>query len=551
MEKAWLKRYPPKVPSDINPDQYRSLVEVFERSCCQFGRRNAFANMGYGMTYGELEQKSRAFAAYLQQGLGLAKGERVAIMLPNLLQYPVALFGVLRAGLVVVNVNPLYTARELEHQLKDSGAKAILILANFAHVLAEVIEKTEVEKAIVTEIGDLLPYWKAKVVNLVVKHIKKMVPNYALPNAVGFNEALTVGGGHRLQPVAVTGEDLAFLQYTGGTTGLSKGAMLTHRNMVANMEQCVAYVGPAIREGEEIVITALPLYHIFCLTVNCLCFVRFGGLNVLITNPRDIPLFVSEIRQWKFTVITGVNTLFNALAHNDRFSKLDFSGLKLAVGGGAAVQQAVAERWRAITGVPILEGYGLTEASPVVCINPIDLGEFGGDVGLPIPSTEIELRDDDGNEVPPGERGELCVRGPQVMRGYWRRPEDTARTVRDGWLLTGDVATVDAQGFVRIVDRKKDMILVSGFNVFPNEIEEVVIGCDGVLEVACIGVPDEKTGEAVKVFVVRKPGVRLSADTLLDHCRQQLTAYKMPRHIEFRDSLPKSNVGKILRRELR
>jgi len=550
VEKVWLKRYPPEVPAEINPDQYRSLVEVFERSCCQFGRRYAFASMGYGMTYRELEKKSRAFAVYLQQELGLEKGERVAIMLPNLLQYPVALFGVLRAGLVAVNVNPLHTPRELEHQLRDSGAKAILILANFAHWLAEVIDKTEIETAIVTEIGDLLPYWKAKVVNLVVKHIKKMVPGYALPNAVPFDRALAAGADHRLRPVAITGEDLAFLQYTGGTTGLPKGAMLTHRNMVANMEQCLAYLGPALREGEEIVITALPLYHIFCLTVNCLCFVRFGGLNVLIANPREIPPFVSEMRQWKFTAITGGNTLFEALVNHDKFRALDFSALKLAVGGGAAVQRAVAERWRATTGAPILEGYGLTEAAPVVCINPIDLGEFSASVGLPIPSTDIRVRDDAGDEVPTGERGELCVRGPQVMLGYWRQPEETARAIRECWLLTGDIATVDEQGFVRIVDRKKDMIGVSGFNVFPSEVEAVVIGCEGVLEVACIGVPDEKTGEAVKIVVVRKPGMKLSADTILERCRQQLTAYKMPRHIEFRDSLPKSNAGKILRREL-
>ncbi len=551
MEKIWLKRYPPNVPAEIDPDEYTSLVEVFERSCRRFGPRAAFVNMGYGMTYTELEQKSRAFAAYLQQELGLTKGERVAIMLPNLLQYPVALFGVLRAGLIVVNVNPLYTPRELEHQLRDSGARAILILANFAHVLAEVIENTEVKQAIVTEIGDLLPFWKAKVVNLVVKHIKKMVPDYALPNAVDFNQALAIGGRRTLRPVAVGGEDLAFLQYTGGTTGLSKGAMLTHRNMLANMQQISAWVGSAIRDGEEIVITALPLYHIFCLTVNCMCFVRHGGLNVLITNPRDIPLFVEEIRQWKFTVITGVNTLFNALVNNDQFAKLDFASLRLAVGGGAAVQQAVAERWQAMTGVPILEGYGLTEAAPVICVNPVDITGFTGNVGLPVPSTEVQLRDEEGHEVPPGERGELCARGPQVMRGYWQRPEDTARTIRDGWLLTGDVATVDEQGCFRIVDRKKDMILVSGFNVFPNEIEDVVIGCEGVLEVACIGVPDDKTGEAVKVFVVLKPKVELTAEAILAHCRKNLTAYKMPRAVEFRDSLPKSNVGKILRRELR
>ncbi|HOW62278.1 MAG TPA: AMP-binding protein, partial [Candidatus Contendobacter sp.] len=436
-------------------------------------------------------------------------------------------------------------------QLKDSGAKAILILANFAHVLAEVIANTEVKRAIVTEIGDLLPFWKAKVVNLVVKHIKKMVPNYSLPGAISFNDALAAGGRRKLGPVALTGEDLAFLQYTGGTTGLSKGAMLTHRNMLANMQQISAWVGSAIRDGEEIVITALPLYHIFCLTVNCMCFIRHGGLNVLITNPRDIPLFVEEIRQWKFTVITGVNTLFNALVNNDKFAKLDFSALRLAVGGGAAVQKAVAERWQTMTGVPILEGYGLTEAAPVVCTNPVNITGFTGSIGLPLPSTDVQLRDEEGNEVPPGERGELCVQGPQVMRGYWERPHDTERTIRDGWLLTGDVATVDEQGFFRIVDRKKDMILVSGFNVFPNEIEDVVIGCEGVLEVACIGVPDDKSGEAVKVFVVLKPGVELTAEAILAHCRTQLTGYKMPRHVEFRDSLPKSNVGKILRRELR
>ncbi|MDS4028626.1 MAG: AMP-binding protein [Candidatus Contendobacter sp.] len=551
MEKVWLKRYPPNVPAEINPDQYASLAEVLEQSCRRFGPHLAFANMGYGMTYEELEEKSQDFAAWLQQDLGLEKGERVAIMLPNLLQYPVALFGVLRAGLVVVNVNPLYTPRELEHQLKDSGAKVILILVNFAHVLAEVIDQTEIKQVIVTEIGDLLPFWKAKVVNLVVKHIKKMVPHYHLPGAIGFNEALALGRRRTLQPVALTGEDLAFLQYTGGTTGLSKGAMLTHRNLLANMQQISVWVGSKIRDGEEIVVTALPLYHIFCLTVNCLCFVRHGGLNLLITNPRDIPLFVEELRPWKFTVITGVNTLFNALINHDKFARLDFSALRLAVGGGAAVQKAVAERWQGLTGVPILEGYGLTEASPVVCVNPADITGFTGNIGLPLPSTEVQLRDEEGNEVPLGERGELYARGPQVMRGYWQRPEDTARAIRDGWLLTGDVATVDEQGFFRIVDRKKDLVLVSGFNVFPNEIEDVVIGCAGVLEVACIGVPDDKSGEAVKVFVVPKSGVELTAEAILAHCRTQLTGYKMPRYVEFRDSLPKSNVGKILRRELR
>ena len=425
------------------------------------------------------------------------------------------------------------------------------LTANFAHVLAEVIEKTEVQQAIVTEIGDLLPFWKAKVVNLVVRHIKKMVPHYHLPGAVSFNETLALGGRRQLEPVAVTGADLAFLQYTGGTTGVSKGAMLTHRNLLANMQQISAWMGSAIRDGEEIVIAALPLYHIFCLTVNCMCFVRHGGLNLLITNPRDIGLFVSEIRPWKFTVITGVNTLFNALVNHEKFRQLDFSALRLAVGGGTAVQQAVAERWQALTGVPILEGYGMTEAAPVLCVNPVDITGFTGNVGLPVPSTEVQLRDEEGHEVPPGERGELCARGPQVMRGYWQRPEETARTLRDGWLLTGDVATMDEQGCFRIVDRKKDMILVSGFNVYPNEVEDVVMGCEGVLEVACIGVPDDKSGEAVKAFVVLKPGVELTAEAILAHCRKNLTAYKLPRQVEFRDSLPKSNVGKILRRELR
>ena len=455
MEKPWLKRYPLKVPADINPDEYRSLVEVFDRSCCQFGRRNAFVNMGYGMSYAELEQMSRAFAAWLQQGLGLEKGERVAIMLPNLLQYPVALFGALRAGLVVVNVNPLYTPRELEHQLKDSGAKAILILAHFAHVLAEVIERTEIRTAIVTEIGDLLPYWKAKVVNLVARHIKKRVPHYTLPHAIGFKETLTKGAHLILRPVAVSGEDLAFLQYTGATTGLAKGVMLTHRNLLANMRQIVAWVGAAFHEGEEIVITPLPLHHMFCLTVNCLCFLHLGGLNVLVTNPRDISLFVREIRPWKFTVITGVDTLFNALVDNDRFAELDFSSLRLTVGGDAVIGRAVADRWRTLTGVPVLESYGLTEAAPLICVNPVDIEDFTGSVGLPLPSTEVQLRDEEGKEVPLGERGELCARGPQVMRGYWRRPEETARAFRDGWLLTGDIATMDEQGFFRIVDRKQ------------------------------------------------------------------------------------------------
>ncbi len=553
MEKIWLKRYPPGVPAEIDPDEYRSLVEIFEQSCKKFSDRDAFANMGYAMSFAELDAKTRDFAAFLQQQLGLQKGDRVAIMLPNLLQYPVVLFGILRAGLTAVNVNPLYTPRELEHQMNDAGAETIVIIANFAHVLAEVAHKTRLKNIIVTEVGDLLPFPKSLIVNFVVKYIKKMAPAYDLPGAISLKSALAKGQKLTLEPVALNGDDLAFLQYTGGTTGVAKGAMLTHRNMVANMLQVSVFVGAAIEEGKEVVITALPLYHIFCLTVNCLTFMRFGGLNLLITNPRDIPAFVKELQNvGEFTFISGVNTLFNALVHNEDFAKLDFKPLKLAVGGGMAVQRAVADRWQKITGIHILEGYGLTESSPVVCLNPLDVQEFNGSIGLPAPSTEISLRDDQGQEVPFGERGELWVRGPQVMRGYWQRPDETANTITaDGWLQTGDIATVDEQGFVRIVDRKKDMVLVSGFNVYPNEIEDVIAHCEGVLEVACIGVPDDKSGEAVKVFVVRKPGATLGEETVREYCKANLTGYKMPKYIEFREELPKSNVGKILRRELR
>lgn len=553
MEKIWLNRYPKGTPAEINPDEYQSLVQIFTESCRKFSDHGAFANMGHTLSFAELDAKSRDFAAYLQKQAGLVKGDRVAVMMPNLLQYPVAVFGILRAGMICVNVNPLYTPRELEHQLQDSGAKAIVILANFAHVLAEIADKTPLEKVLITEIGDLLPFPKSAIVNFVVKYVKKMVPGYKLAGTIPFKSALSSGSKSDLTPVDITGEDIAFLQYTGGTTGVAKGAMLTHRNMVANMLQTSAFVGPALEEGKETVITPLPLYHIFCLTVNCLTFMKHGSLNVLITNPRDIPGFVAELQKCgKFTFITGVNTLFNALVNNEEFAKLDFSSLKFAVGGGMAVQRAVAEKWKKITGVFILEGYGLTETSPVVCVNPIDMQEFSGSIGLPLPSTEISLRDDEDKELPAGERGELCVRGPQVMLGYWQRPEETAKTINsDGWLHTGDIATVDEQGFVRIVDRKKDMILVSGFNVFPNEIEDVVVMCEGVLEVACIGVPDDKSGEAVKVFVVPKPGVELTIETVREHCKRELTGYKIPKHIEFRDQLPKSNVGKILRRELR
>jgi long-chain acyl-CoA synthetase len=551
VEKIWLKRYPSGVPAEINPDNYQSVTEVFEESCKKFNHLNAFANLGYVMSFAELEAKARDFAAYLQKDLGLKKGDRVAVMMPNLLQYPVALFGILQAGLTVVNVNPMYTPRELEHQMNDSGAKVIVIVANFAHVLAEVIEKTGLEKVIVTEIGDLLPFPKSLLVNFVIKYVKKMVPAYELPGAIKFNSALTAGHKQTLDPVQISGDDLAFLQYTGGTTGVAKGAMLTHRNMVANMEQISAAVGPTIEEGQEIIITALPLYHIFCLTVNCMAFMKHGGLNVLITNPRDMPAFVEELKKWRFTAISGVNTLFNGLINTPGFSELDFSALKLVAGGGMAVQKAVAEKWQQITGAFILEGYGLTESSPVVCMNPVDLAGFSGSIGLPVPSTDVSLRDENNVEVPLGEPGELCVKGPQVMLGYWQRPDETDKTIKEGWLLTGDIATVDEQGFFRIVDRKKDMILVSGFNVFPNEIEDVVAHHEGVLECACIGVADEKSGEAVKVFVVAKPGVNLTADDIREFCKKELTGYKLPKHIEFREELPKSNVGKILRRELR
>lgn len=552
LEKIWLPRYPEGVPAEIDPDQYQSIVAIFEESCKKFNQLNAFANLGYVMKYAELDSKSRDFAAYLQQQLGLQKGERVAIMMPNLLQYPVALFGALRAGLVVVNVNPLYTSRELEHQLNDSGANTIVIVANFAHILAKIVDSTQVKHIIVTEIADLLPFPKSLLINAVIKYIKKMVPDYHLPAATTLKSALDQGHQLTLDPVSITSEDLAFLQYTGGTTGVAKGAMLTHRNMVANVLQNEAYIRPVVEDGKEIAITALPLYHIFCLTVNCMVILKLGGLNYLITNPRDIPGFVKELHKaGKFTFMSGVNTLFNGLTHNSDFAQVDFSGLNLVVGGGMAVQKAVAERWQKITGTRILEGYGLTESSPVVCINPVDLGEFNSSIGLPIPSTEVSLRDDQGHEAPPGERGELWVKGPQVMLGYWQRPEDTAKTIKDGWLLTGDIATVDEEGFVRIVDRKKDMILVSGFNVFPNEIEDVLVRHDAVLEAACIGVPDDTSGEAVKVFVVLRPEMEISAEQIREHCKRELTGYKIPKYVEFRDELPKSNVGKILRRELR
>lgn len=550
MNKVWLNRYPADVPAEINPDRYQSLIDMFEQAVTRYADKPALMNMGETMTFRKLEERSRAFAAYLQQGLGLKKGDRVALMMPNLLQYPVALFGVLRAGMVVVNVNPLYTPRELEHQLIDSGASAIVIVSNFAHTLEKVVSKTQVKHVILTRLGDQLSMAKGTLVNLVVKYIKRMVPKYHLPDAISFRQALQ--SGERLQYVKpdVVNTDLAFLQYTGGTTGVAKGAMLTHRNMLANLEQVNAAYGPLLEEGKELVVTALPLYHIFALTMNCLFFIELGGCSLLITNPRDIPGFVKELGKYPFTAMTGVNTLFNALLNNKQFQQLDFSALHLSAGGGMQVQHVVAERWEKLTGRFLLEGYGLTECAPLVSANPHDMNYHSGSIGLPIPSTDVKLIDDDGLEVPPGQPGELCVKGPQVMMGYWKQPDATAEVLKDGWLRTGDIVEIDDQGFMRIIDRKKDMILVSGFNVYPNEIEEVVMQHEGVLEVAAVGVPAGVTGEAVKIFVVKK-SPELSEQELILFCRRHLTAYKVPRLIEFRTELPKSNVGKILRRELR
>ncbi len=552
MNKIWLKSYPPGVPAEIDVGEFSSLADLFDKGVRKFAERTAYINMGKAISYRELEVLSSQFAGYLQGELKLAPGARVALMMPNCLQYPIAMFGILRAGYTVVNVNPLYTARELEHQLRDAGCEAIVIVENFAHTLQEVASQVmSLRHVVVTGLGDMLGFPKSLLVNFVVRHVKKMVPPWSLPQAVTFREALSQGAAHPLRPVTITHDDLAYLQYTGGTTGVAKGAMLTHGNIVANLQQAHAWISPYVKEGEELIVTALPLYHIFSLTANCLTFFKIGASNLLITNPRDIPGFVAEMGKYPFTVITGVNTLFNALLHNPDFEKLDFSTLKVSLGGGMAVQQAVAERWKKITGKTLAEAYGLTETSPAVCINPLDLPEFNHSIGLPISSTDVSLRDDEGYEVPLGTPGELCVKGPQVMKGYYQRPEDTARAfTHDGFLRTGDVAIIDEAGFVRIVDRKKDMILVSGFNVYPNEVEDVVASHPGVLEVAALGVPDEHSGEAVKIFVVRKDP-KLTAEALIAHCREGLTGYKVPRFVEFRDELPKSNVGKILRRVLR
>jgi long-chain acyl-CoA synthetase len=551
MEKVWLRSYPPGVPASIDFSTYQSIGQLFEASAGKFASKPAFVNMGRSITYAELDTLSRNFAAYLQNGLKLAKGARIAIMMPNMLQYPVALFGALRAGYTVVNCNPLYTPRELEHQLKDSGAEAIVIVENFASTLAQVREKTPVKHVITTTLGEMLGFPKGPIVNFVVKYIRKMVPPWSIPDAVSFKSALAAGSQLAFAPVQINHSDIAFLQYTGGTTGVPKGAMLTHGNLLANLEQGRAWLQNFLTEGGETVITALPLYHIFALTANCLIFMKMGARNVLITNPRDIPALIKELKAYPFTAITGVNTLFNALLNHPDIASVDFSHMRIALAGGMALHESVAKRWQEVTGKPLIEAYGLTETSPAATINPLDLPEFNGSIGLPLPSTEISIRDDDGQELTDGAAGELCIRGPQVMAGYWHRPEETQKVMTpDGFLRTGDIAKVDENGFVRIVDRKKDMILVSGFNVYPNEIEEVVQSHPGVLEAGAVGVPDAKSGEAVKVVVVKKdPGLR--AEDLIAFCQRNLTGYKVPRHVEFREALPKTNVGKILRRELR
>ena len=549
MEKIWLKSYPPGVPAEISIDHLPSLVVLFEESCRKYADKMAYVSMGREMTYRELDNLSRDFAGWLQSQ-GFKKGDRVALMMPNLLQYPVALFGTLRAGCVVVNCNPLYTPRELEHQLKDSGAKAIVIVENFANTLEQVVAKTEVKHIVVTPMGEMLGL-KGMLVNFVVRHVKKLVPAWSLPTAISFTAALAAGRRHGMDPVSLCHEDIAFLQYTGGTTGVSKGAMLTHANITSNVMQAYYWIKPAVKEGEEFIVTALPLYHIFALTANCLTFLMIGARNLLIANPRDIPGFIKDWSKYPITVVTGVNTLFNALLNHPDFAKLDFSTMKVTLGGGMAVQGPVADRWFKVTGSPLLQAYGLTETSPAATMNPLNLEKFNGSIGLPISSTEVSIRDDAGKEVTLGQVGEICIRGPQVMSGYWQRADETAHVMfADGFLHTGDMGYVDPQGYVYMVDRKKDMILVSGFNVYPNEVEEVAVMHDGVSEAAAIGVADEHSGEAVKLFVVRKDP-NLTAEALIEHCRKQLTGYKVPKFVEFRADLPRTNVGKILRRALK
>ncbi len=551
MEKIWLKSYAEGIPHDVDPSQYSSIVDILNKSFRKFKDRPSFCNFGKTLTYGQIDEMSTQFASFLQNKLGLKKGDRIALMMPNILQYPIALFGAHKAGLVAVNVNPLYTEKELEHQLKDSGADAIVVFANSAHLVEKVKDQTKLKHVIVTQIGDLLDFPKNLLINFVLKYVKKMVPSYHLPDAYSFTQVLYEGDAGAFKPVELNHDDLAFLQYTGGTTGVAKGAMLTHGNIVANVCQAGAWFSPLLDEGKEVIITPLPLYHIFSLTANCVFFSSIGGLNVLITNPRDIPGFIKELKKWKFTAFTGVNTLFNGLLNNADFHSIDFSALKLSLGGGMAVQKAVADRWNEVTGRMLLEAYGLTETSPAACINPITLKEFNGNIGLPISSTEVAILNEENQPLALGEVGEISIRGPQVMKGYWQRPEETAQVMtEDGFFKTGDLGFMNEAGYVKLVDRKKDMILVSGFNVYPNEIEDIVVQHPKVLEAAAVGEPDEKSGEVVKLFVVASDK-SLTKEELKAFCKENMTGYKVPKIYEFRDQLPKSNVGKILRKDLR
>ncbi|MDD4973947.1 MAG: AMP-binding protein [Bacteriovorax sp.] len=553
MEKIWIKNYQAGVPATIEDqmEKYNSVPEILEETFKNFALNKAYHCMGKDLTYGEIDQLSQKFASYLENNLSLKKGDRVAIMLPNILQYPVVLFGILRAGMVAVNVNPLYTSRELEHQMKDSGAVAIVIFENACHTLQSVLPHTEIKYVITTSIGDMLGFPKSLIVNFVIKKVKKMIPAWSIPNTIHFVDALKSADASQFHKPVLTKNDIAFLQYTGGTTGVAKGAILLHKNIIANICQARAWISPLVSLGEEIIITPLPLYHIFSLTANCFVFGSIGGLNILITNPRDLPGFIKELKKWKFTAFTGVNTLFNGLLNNPQFKTVDFSSLKLTLGGGMAVQKSVAEKWKETTGKALIEAYGLTETSPAACINPMDLKKFNGFIGLPIPSTNVEIKDDLEKTLPLGENGEICVKGPQVMPGYWNRDDETAKVMtKDGFLKTGDIGVMNADGFIKIVDRKKDMIIVSGFNVYPNEIEEVVSLHPKVFEVAAVGVPDEKTSEAVKLFIVKKDE-SLTAEEIISFCRENLTNYKIPRQVEFRNELPKTNVGKILRKDLR
>lgn len=550
MDYPWFESYEKGVPHEVNVDEFNSIVELLDESFLKFANEPHFTCMGKTYTYKEIDELSLKFASYLQNELKLKKGACIALMMPNILQYPIALFGALRAGLIVANVNPLYTQRELEHQLNDCEAEAIVIFENSCHILEQVLHKTKVKHVITTGIGDLLAFPKSFIVNFVLKNIKKMIPAWSIDNHINFKSALAQGDSSKFEKREIINSDIAFLQYTGGTTGVAKGAELTHRNIVSNMVQAKSWIGTKIGE-KEIIYTPLPLYHIFSLTANCFVFSNLGAHNILITNPRDIPNFVKELKKYKFTALTGVNTLFNSLLNDEGFRNLDFSSLKLTLGGGMAVQKAVAEKWREVTNTPLIEAYGLTETSPAACINPMNLPAYNGMIGIPLPSTVMKVIDDDENEVALGEPGELAIKGPQVMRGYWNRPEETAKVMtKDGFFKSGDIAVMDARGFFKIVDRKKDMILVSGFNVYPNEVEDAVVTHPGVLEAAAIGIPNEKSGEIVKLFIVKKQNDLSEADVIA-HCKTVLTGYKIPRIVEFRTELPKSPVGKILRKDLR